>query len=89
MDEFVQDILKLDAGFRKSDLHKSLNENLKTVRDYRDHFLAENPESTFSPYTAIRHCLYLYDQESFGRLLSKGSRTRFELWLREFRGNGG
>jgi len=89
VDEFVQDILKLDAGFRKSDLHKSLNENLKTVRDYRDHFLAENPESTFSPYTAIRHCLYLYDQESFGRLLSKGSRTRFELWLREFRGNGG
>jgi len=87
VDNFVQDILALDNGFKKSDLHKSLLKNLKTVREYRDEFMAENPESTFSPYTSIRHCLYLYDQENFGRLLSKGPKERFARWLKESRTN--
>jgi hypothetical protein len=64
-----------------------LNENLKIIREYRDHIMAENPDKTFSPYTSIRHCLYLYDHEVFGRILSKGTRERFEGWLEESRGN--
>jgi ppGpp synthetase/RelA/SpoT-type nucleotidyltranferase len=80
VDGFVHDILKLDSGFQKSDLHKCLNENLKIIRDYSDHLMAENPDKTFSPYTSIRHCLYLYDQQTFGRILSKGTKERFESW---------
>jgi len=87
VDDFVQGILKLDSGFQKSDLHKSLNENLKTVRDYSDYFMAKNPDKTFSPYTSIRHCLYLYDQETFSRILSKGPKDRFEGWLRAYWGD--
>jgi putative GTP pyrophosphokinase len=85
VDDFVQDILKLDRGFQKSDLHRCLNENLKIVRDYRDQFLAENPDKTFSPYTAIRHCLYLHDREVFGRILSRGIKERFAAWLKSYR----
>jgi len=81
VDYFVQDILKLDPDFTRSDLHKSLIENLKTVRDYRDEFMAQNPESSFSTYTAIRHCLYLYAPDNFARILSKVPRERFENWL--------
>jgi ppGpp synthetase/RelA/SpoT-type nucleotidyltranferase len=84
VDNFVQDILKLENGFKRSDLHKSLIENLKTVKDYRDEFMVENPENTFSPYTSIRHCLYLYDQETFDRILSKGPRDRFAGWLKGY-----
>lgn len=87
VDDFVQDILELDSGFQKSDLHTCLTENLKTIRDYRDHLLAENPDRTFSPYTSIRHCLYLYDQQVFGRILSKRPRERFAGWLKAARGN--
>jgi GTP pyrophosphokinase len=87
VDGFVHDILKLDSSFQKSDLHKCLNENLKIVRDYRDHLIAENPDITFSPYTSIRHCLYLYDQETFGRILSRGTKERFAGWLKASRGN--
>lgn len=86
VDDFVQGILKQDRGFQKSDLHKSLNEHLKTVREYSHDFMAESPDNTFSPYTAIRHCLYLYDQETFSRILSKGPKERFEKWLRASRG---
>jgi putative GTP pyrophosphokinase len=83
VDNFVQDILKQDRDFKRADLHKSLNENLKTVKDYREQFLQENPENTFSPYTAIRHCLYNYDRVTFARILPKGARERFEEWLKE------
>lgn len=82
VDGFVQGILKLDSGFQKSDLHKSLIENFKVARDYREYFLTENPDSTFSPYTSIRHCLYLYNQETFKRILAKGPKERFEQWLK-------
>ncbi len=85
VDDFVQDILKLDSGFQKSALHKSLIENFKTVRDYRDYFMAEDPENTFSPYTSIRHCLYVYDQKTFSRILSKRPKERFDGWLKASR----
>jgi putative GTP pyrophosphokinase len=84
VDDFVQDILEHNAGFRKADLHRCLNENLKTVRDYRDYVVADNPEKTFSAYALIRHCLYLYDQESFGRILSRRTRERFAGWLKTY-----
>jgi len=83
VDNFVQDILKQDSDFNRAELHRSLTGNLKEVRDYRDKFLLENPENTFSPYTSIRHCLYGYDRETFARILSKGARERFEVWLEE------
>ncbi|NOY12330.1 MAG: (p)ppGpp synthetase [Deltaproteobacteria bacterium] len=83
VDNFVQDILKLNNRFERADLHKSLLENLRAVRDYREEFMQKNPENTFSPYTSIRHCLYLYDPETFSRLLSKGPRERFANWLKE------
>lgn len=89
VDNFVHEILKLDSGFQKSDLHKCLNENLKIIRDYRDQLPAENPDKTFSPYNSIRHCLYLYDKEVFGRILSKGARERFEGWLKSSLGGSG
>ncbi|MDT8420413.1 MAG: (p)ppGpp synthetase [Desulfuromonadales bacterium] len=81
VDGFVQDILRLDEDFEKSDLHRSLVENFKRVKEYRAAFLAEDPENTFSPYTSIRHCLYLYDRITFQRILSRGARERFEAWL--------
>ena len=87
VDDFVHDILKLNRDFQKSDLHTCLTRNLKIIKEYRDHFIAENPGKTFSPYTSVRHCLYLYDPETFGRILSKGIRERFTDWLSESQGS--
>jgi ppGpp synthetase/RelA/SpoT-type nucleotidyltranferase len=80
VDDFVQDILRLDSTFTRADLHHSLLENLKTIRDYRDDFIANNPERIFTPYSSIRHCLYLNDPETFNKILSKGARERFDAW---------
>ena len=43
VDDFVQDILKLDSGFQKSDLHKCLIENLKTVKRVSRQFHGGKP----------------------------------------------
>lgn len=82
VDNFVQDILSLDHRFKRSDLHQALVDNLKTVKEYRNLFLATNPDSTFSPYTTIRHCLFLHDPQTFSRILSKGPKERFSRWLK-------
>ena len=82
VDDFVQDILEQDSVFKKSDLHRCLNENLRTVREYREQVLAENPDKSFSPYALTRHCLYLFDQEKFARILSRRTRERFAGWLK-------
>jgi len=77
VDGFVQDILRLAPEFTKGELHQSLVDHLKVVREYRDAYLAENADHTFSPYTVIRHCLYLSDPGSFHRILSRVARERF------------
>ncbi len=82
VDNFVQDILSLDHRFKRSELHQSLVNNLKTVKEYRNLFITANPDSTFSPYTIVRHCLYLHDRNTFERILSQGPRERFNRWLR-------
>jgi len=87
VDDFIQDILELNGSFRKADLHRCLNENLKAVREYREFLLVENPARGFSAYTSIRHCLYLNDPEQFQRILSRRSRERFVAWLKSTAGS--
>ncbi len=83
VDNFVNDILKLQPGFEKSDFHQCLDDNLNIVKEFYEHFLAENPDKSFSPFTMIRHCLYLYDRVLFERILFKKTRGRFVDWLKE------
>lgn len=87
VDYFVNDILKLHRGFEKSDFHQCLNDNLSIVKEFHEHFLAENPGKVFSPLTLIRHCLYLYDRDVFERILFKKTRIRFVDWLKEAQRN--
>ena len=81
VDNFVQEILRLDKNFSRSDLHQGLVDHIKKVKEYREEFLARNPDFSFGPYTIIRHCLYLHDQVHLDRILSRGPRERFKKWL--------
>ncbi len=81
VDNFVQEILRLDNNFSRADLHQGLVDHIKKVKEYREEFLMRNPEHSFGPYTTIRHCLYLHDKERLDRILSRGPRERFDSWL--------
>ena len=83
VDYFVDEVLKMDSSLQKSDLHECMTEKLKIVRIYRDDYLKENPNQRFSPYASIRHCLYLYDSETFWRILPKRTKERFVRWLNQ------
>ena len=81
VDDFVHDILTLNNRFLKSHLHKCLAEYLKTVQKYRDYFLTKTPNRKFSPYTSIRHCLYLYDPDIFDKILYNRSKAHLKKWI--------
>jgi ppGpp synthetase/RelA/SpoT-type nucleotidyltranferase len=81
VDNFVHEILKLNNRFTKSDFHQCLNENLNAVKEFHEHFIKENPGNIFSPFTLIRHCLYLCDPEAFARILTRKTRAKFIDWL--------
>ncbi len=85
VDNFVQEILRLDKNFSRADLHQGLVDHIKKVKEYREEFLASNPDYSFGPYTTIRHCLFLHDQEHLDRILSRGPRERFKQWLEQHR----
>ncbi len=83
VDNFVNDILELHNGFQKSDFHRCLNDNLPIVKEFREHFIRENPDKNMSPFTLIRYCLYLYNREVFEQILFKKHKGRFIDWLNE------
>lgn len=81
VDNFVNDILELHCGFQKSDFHRCLNNNLTVVKEFREHFIRENPDKNMSPFTSIRYCLFLYNREVFEQILFKKNRGKFIEWL--------
>ena len=58
-----------------------LPETLATVKRYKQFYEEHNPEGSFTPFTVIRHCLYLGDKQLFRRALRNSSREAFEAWL--------
>lgn len=66
VDGFVQEILDLDKYFSESDL----NDVLLRYLDKADLFLTNNEKDPPTPYTKIRHCLYLSNSELFSTMLT-------------------
>ena len=58
-----------------------MRETLATVKRYKQYYEERNPESSFNPFTVMRHCLYLGDKQLFRRALRNTSREAFEAWL--------
>lgn len=52
---------------------------LRVVGHFFRNFDFESHKVT--PYITVRHCLYLYDKQTFGPMLYKGTRERFAGWL--------
>jgi putative GTP pyrophosphokinase len=61
VDGFVKEILDLNQYFSESDLNDVLSTNLDSV----DHFLTKIEKMELTPYTKIRYCLYISNDEIF------------------------
>jgi putative GTP pyrophosphokinase len=66
VDGFVREILDLNQYFSESDLNDVLSANL----DFVDHFLSKIEKMELTPYTKIRYCLYISNDEIFSAILT-------------------
>lgn len=66
VDGFVKEILDLNQYFSESDLNDVLSANLDSV----DHFLTKIEKMELTPYTKIRYCLYISNDEIFSTMLT-------------------
>ena len=81
VDQFVDDIRAWSPGMTRARFNALMRETLTTVRRYKQFYEEHNPEGSFTPFTVIRHCLYLGDKQAFRRALRNSSREAFEAWL--------
>ena len=81
VDQFVDDILAWSPGITRARFNALMRETLATVKRYKQFYEERNPESSFTPFTVIRHCLYLGEKQVFHRALRNSAREAFEAWL--------
>ncbi len=81
-DGFVHELLYLNNELSKSELSKSLNENLEMVFRYNREIITASPANYLNPYTMIRHCLYMSDKEKYEKLLFLVQAKSFNEWLK-------
>jgi len=81
VDQFVDDIRAWSPGMTRARFNALMRETLTTVKRYRQFYEEHNPEGSFTPFTVLRHCLYLGDKQAFRRALRNSSREAFEAWL--------
>jgi len=83
VDLFVDDVRAWLPGMTRARLNSLMRETIGTVKRYKQFHEAQNPDSILTPFTVIRHCLYLGDKTVFRRALRTSAREAFEAWLQQ------
>ena len=81
VDGFVQSIREWSPGTTRAQFNGVMKTNLPVVKRYKHAFEAKDSTNKLNPFTMIRHCLYLSDQKTFSKALTKLARESFEAWL--------
>jgi len=81
VDQFVDDIRAWSPDITRARFNALMRETLVTVKRYKQFYEEHNPDSSFTAFTVIRHCLYLGDKQVFRRALRNSAREAFEAWL--------
>lgn len=81
IDGFTEEIVRAKPDITRGKFNFYLRENISKVKRYKDHFEKENPNDSLTPYTIMRHCLYLGDRDRFGSMLTNRAKENFERWL--------
>lgn len=81
VDLFVDDIHAWSPDITRARFNTLLRQTIGTVKRYKQYFEDSHPGTAFSPYTVLRHCLYLGDNKRYAQALRKSSREAFNAWL--------
>jgi ppGpp synthetase/RelA/SpoT-type nucleotidyltranferase len=81
VDGFTQEIISLKSDITRGKFNFYMRENITKIKGYKAYFEEANTNDTLTPYTIIRHCLYLGDKEIFSNILTNIAKNSFERWL--------
>lgn len=81
VDGFVQEIEAAEPGMTRRQFNHYLREHIAKVKRYQQFFESKNVGEKLSPFTVIRHCLYLGNKTAFAHVLSSVPQNAFEAWL--------
>lgn len=81
VDGFTEEIVSLKPDITRGKFNYYMRENISKVKRYQTEFERNNPGDKFNPYTVIRHCLYLGDEQVFGDILTNIAEENFKKWL--------
>lgn len=81
VDGFTQEIINLKPDITRGKFNFYMRENISKIKRYKADFEQANPNDSLTPYTVIRHCLYLGDKEIFAAILTNIAKENFERWL--------
>lgn len=82
IEDFVEEIIRLKPGINSKLFNDYIHLNIDTVNNFVKYCFEKN-ETTFAPYTVIRHCLYMASPQNFQEMLLKRQLSNFDDW-REF-----
>jgi len=83
VDGFTQEIITMKPDISRGKFNFYMRENISKVKRYKSLFEQTNPNDKLSPYTMIRHCLYLGDKDIFSNILTNVAKESFERWLED------
>lgn len=81
VDGFTQEIIDMKPDISRGKFNFYMRENISKVKRYQAWFEQSNPNDKLNPYTLIRHCLYLGDNDIFANILTNVAKESFNHWL--------
>jgi len=81
VDGFIKAILTIDSTFTTSQFKDAVQKQITTVTKFNEYLVSQSATQYLNPYTALRHCLYLFDKNKFSEILFEMQRESFEKWL--------
>ena len=82
VDSFTQEICALEAKITRRSFNYYMKETIGRVKKYQITSEQKLEIDQAIPFTIIRHCLYLANQNKFKKLLPNTARTSFDLWIK-------
>jgi putative GTP pyrophosphokinase len=82
VDGFTQEIISLKPDISRGKFNFYMRENISKVKRYQIEFEKTSASDKLNPYTLIRHCLYLGDQNAFSNILTNVAKDSFDAWLK-------
>lgn len=83
VDGFTQEIVKLSPKITRGKFNFYMRENIGIIKRYLSETSNSSQLDKPDPYSIIRHCLYLGDQNVFRKMLTNIDRNSFDAWLSE------